>query len=148
YRGTSTNDMTKIAEVTNGTEYPDTTAGAGPYVYMVRAVKLEIGNTGSYYNASQGVYAHVLQASIPTNVSRSEGDATADLLFTVSLSQSYNQPVTVAFQTAAPSSGNAATAGSDYTATSGTLSFGVGVTTQVITVQVIGDELDEEDETF
>jgi len=40
-----------------GTTYTDTTAteGAG-YQYMVRAVKLETSNTGTYYNFSQGAF--------------------------------------------------------------------------------------------
>ena len=41
-----------------------------------------------------------------------------------------------------------ATAGSDYTDTSGTLNFGAGVTTQTIEIDILGDTLDEFDETF
>jgi hypothetical protein len=41
-----------------------------------------------------------------------------------------------------------ATAGSDYSATSGTLTFAAGVTTQTLTVPVLGDTLDEANETF
>ncbi len=45
--------------------------------------------------------------------------------------------------------GGSATAGIDYTALSATtLTFGVGVTTQTATVSVLGDVLDEADETF
>src|SRR5262249_12674063 len=41
-----------------------------------------------------------------------------------------------------------ATSGSDYQATSGTLNFAPGITTQTITVAVNGDLLNETDETF
>ena len=43
---------------------------------------------------------------------------------------------------------NTATAGADYTATSGTLTFGPSDSTKTITVQVKGDTRDEDDETF
>src|SRR5207247_960173 len=41
-----------------------------------------------------------------------------------------------------------ATAGLDYVAASGTLTFNPGETTQTISVTVLGDRLDEKDETF
>jgi chitinase len=54
------------------------------------------------------------------------------------------QPVTVAYAT-----GNGtATAGSDYQAASGTLTFAPGETTKTITVLVYGDRLGEPNETF
>ena len=43
---------------------------------------------------------------------------------------------------------NSAVAGSDYTATSGQLSFAPGQTTKTVTVLVLGDLLDEANETF
>jgi hypothetical protein len=52
--------------------------------------------------------------------------------------------VTVNYATA----NGTATAGSDYNATSGTLTFAPGVTTQTITVQVRGDTTPEANETF
>ncbi|MEK6755561.1 MAG: Calx-beta domain-containing protein, partial [Bacteroidota bacterium] len=54
------------------------------------------------------------------------------------------QPVTVNFSAADGS----ATAGSDYIATSGTLTFNPGTTTQSITVTVKGDNTLEQNETF
>ncbi len=41
-----------------------------------------------------------------------------------------------------------ATASSDYTATSGTLTFAAGETTQMINVEIVGDNLMEDDENF
>ena len=74
-----------------------------------------------------------------------EGDTgTVNAVFTVSLSAPSGQPVTVAYATA----DGTALAGSDYTATSGTLTFAPGVTTQTVNVPVRGDLLAEADETF
>ena len=87
--------------------------------------------------------------AVPTlsinNVSQNEGNAgTTPFVFTVTLSAASGQPVTVNFATA----NGTATAGSDYIATSGTLTFASGVTSQTITVPVIGDTINEPDETF
>src|SRR4029077_16206877 len=64
--------------------------------------------------------------------------------FTVTLSAAYDVPVTVNYSTA----NGTATAGSDYQAASGTLTFAPGETSKTVTVQVIGDRLAEANETF
>ncbi len=64
--------------------------------------------------------------------------------FTVSLSSASSQVVTVAY----PTADGTATAGSDYYAASGTVTFAPGVTRQTITVLVNGDRLAEPAETF
>lgn len=64
--------------------------------------------------------------------------------FTVRLSMSANESVSVAYATAA---GNA-TAGQDYQTTSGTLSFAPGQIERTISVPVIGDMQAEANETF
>jgi hypothetical protein len=74
-----------------------------------------------------------------------EGDTgVANLTFTVSLSAPAAVPVTVQYST----SDGTATAGIDYTATSGTASFPVGETAFVVNVPVVGDTLEEANETF
>ncbi len=74
-----------------------------------------------------------------------EGNSgTTNAVFTVTLSPASNQTVTVNFTTA----NGTATAPADYTAASGTLSFNPGTTTQAITVQVVGDTIQEPNETF
>ena len=74
-----------------------------------------------------------------------EGDAgSADLRFVVSLSGPASIPVTVVYATA----DGTATAGSDYTAVSGTAIFPVGETVVVVTVPVLGDTVEEGDETL
>ena len=63
---------------------------------------------------------------------------------TVSLSAESGLPITVDWATA----DGTATAGADYTAANGTLTFEPGDTTKTITVAVAGDELNEADETL
>jgi len=69
---------------------------------------------------------------------------TQNLVFTVTLSQASTQPVTVNFATA----NGAATAGTDYTTTNGTLTFAAGETTKTISVPIAGDTAVEPHETF
>src|SRR4030095_16948008 len=75
----------------------------------------------------------------------SEGNSGAkDLAFTLSLSAAATGPITVAYAT----SNGTATAGSDYTAASGTLTFAAGETSKVVHVQVTGDTAVEANETL
>lgn len=77
--------------------------------------------------------------------SLAEGNAGSALLqLAVTLSESPTEVVTVAYAT----SDVEATAGVDYTAVAGTLSFPVGVTARTVDVPVLGDLLDEADEAF
>ena len=70
-----------------------------------------------------------------------DGDA---MVFTVMLDAISGKEVMVAYTT----SDGSATAGNDYTANSGTLTFAPGDVTKSITVAVLDDRLDEPDETF
>jgi len=69
---------------------------------------------------------------------------TGKLVFTVKLSKPVDVATTVQFATA----NDTATAGSDYTATSGTVTFLPGQLSKVVTVKVTGDTVFELDETF
>ncbi|TAK89420.1 MAG: retention module-containing protein, partial [Burkholderiaceae bacterium] len=71
-------------------------------------------------------------------------EAAGTATFTVSLSAASGQTVNVNFAT----SNGTATAGADYTATSGTLTFAPGVTTQTVTVSILNDTLYEVSENF
>ncbi|MEQ8536294.1 MAG: glycoside hydrolase family 9 protein [Coleofasciculus sp. D1-CHI-01] len=87
--------------------------------------------------------------SIPTlsvdNVTVTEGDSgTVAADFVVNLSEASDQPVTVEYSTA----NGTATAGSDYTAQSGTITFAAGETSKIVSVPVIGDTTVESNETF
>jgi hypothetical protein len=74
-----------------------------------------------------------------------EGNSgTKNIAFTVTLSASYDLPVTVTYATA----DGTATAGSDYQAASGTLTFAPGETSKTISVLVKGDRLAESNESF
>ncbi len=79
------------------------------------------------------------------NVSMAEGNAgTSVMAFTVTLSQAATTPVTVNYAT----SNGTALAGSDYVATSGTLTIAAGATTGTINVTINGDTTVEADETL
>ena len=87
----------------------------------------------------------VPQLTIGTPAAITEGDTgSKNLTFTVTLSASSSQTVTVNYAT----SNGTATAGSDYTSTSGTLTFNPGVTSQPINVPILGDYVIEGNETF
>ncbi len=74
-----------------------------------------------------------------------EGDSSpVNMTFTVTLSASSTTQYTVAYA----SSDGTATAGADYTAVSGTLTFAANATTRTITVPVTGDTLNEGNETL
>ena len=74
-----------------------------------------------------------------------EGDSgTSPMTFTVSLSAAYDADVTVSYATVDGS----ALGGSDYKATTGTITIPAGQTTQTFTVPVNGDLLVETDEYF
>ena len=79
------------------------------------------------------------------DASVTEGDqgASATLTFTVTLDPAATLPVTVDWAT----SDGTATAGTDYTTGSGTLTFNTGDDTKTITVTVTGDDADEPNET-
>jgi hypothetical protein len=79
------------------------------------------------------------------NVTKKEGNGgTTQFSFTVSLSAAYDQPVTVNYATA----NGTATAGSDYQAKSGTLTFAAGVRSMTLTINVLTDKVKEANETF
>src|SRR5262249_3877809 len=68
----------------------------------------------------------------------------SEALFTVTLSPPSTAPLTVTFATA---DGTAVT-GSDYTATSGTLTFAPGTTSKTIRVPILDNAIGEATETF
>lgn len=61
YRAASpTEPFARLTEaLVEGTEFLDAGRGADGSLYMVRAVTLEVSGSGSYFNASQGVFARV-----------------------------------------------------------------------------------------
>jgi Calx-beta domain-containing protein len=83
-------------------------------------------------------------AATPATVTEPDNTATATATFTVTLSSRSGLPVTVGYSTVA----GTATAGEDFTAASGTLTYAAGETTKTVTVTVKGDNVDEDDEAF
>lgn len=95
--------------------------------------------------ANDDVAAPVLPSLSVSDAARAEGNSgTATLNFTVSLSKAATGPVTVQYGTA----NGTASAGSDYTAKSGTLTFAAGETSKKVSVAVSGDTVVEANETL
>ncbi|MBD2568895.1 Calx-beta domain-containing protein [Anabaena lutea] len=67
-----------------------------------------------------------------------------NVAYTVTLSDISNQTITVQYATTS----GTAIAGSDYSNTTGTLTFNPGVTTQVINIPILNDSINEANETF
>ena len=115
---------------------------AAPGRYQVR---LFANNGITRLATSNTITVATLPALTINDVSTTEGQTgTKTFVFTVSLSPASTLAVTVQYAT----SNGTATAGSDYTAASGTLTFAAGVTSQTISIPVIGDTVFEPNETF
>jgi len=119
------------------------------------AVDIKVITAGGTGNAADlTAYATYVIDPLPPSVSYftiddqsvTEGDSgTKQMTFTVTLSAAGTDDVTVDYATA----DGTAEAGTDYVATSGTLSFASGTTTaQTISVTINGDTVDTTDETF
>jgi len=90
----------------------------------------------------------VVTTAAPTvsinDISVTEGNSgTQQAVLTVSLSSASASTVTVAYATA----DGTATSGSDYVSASGTLTFAPGVTSQPVSIGIVGDTVFESDET-
>ncbi|WP_439342146.1 Calx-beta domain-containing protein [Vacuolonema iberomarrocanum] len=102
-------------------------------------------NGNSFAGTSYVVFGRPVPRLRINNAQVNEGDAgTTAARFTVSLSKASNQTISVDFTV----SNATATGGSDYTATSGTLTIAPGDTTATFIVNVLGDTQPEVDETF
>jgi len=152
-------DPWEISTVTNADgQYTFSNLGPGEYAI------LEVNQTGWIQTFPTTPYAVNLKAGekltginfgnyfelptinlSPSNQTVVEGLTTPqNASYTVTLSQASNQTVSVNYATA----NGTATAGLDYTATIGTLTFAPGVTTQVLNIPILNDSLNEADETF
>ncbi|CAO3450172.1 hypothetical protein [Azospirillum argentinense] len=103
------------------------------------------GDTGGIMNDSWKVdYTKYNAIKAGLYSSTATSPVTTDAVFTIKLSQAYNQTVTVDYATA----DGTAKAGSDYLATSGKLTFAAGETTKTVAVKVLSDDVVEGVETF
>ncbi|MFM6021517.1 MAG: Calx-beta domain-containing protein, partial [Dolichospermum sp.] len=152
-------DPWEISTVTNADgKYSFTKLGPGEYAI------LEVNQTGwiqtfptipyalnltageNLTGINFGNYFHLPTINLsPSNQTVVEGLTTPqNASYTVTLSQASNQTVSVNYATA----NGTATAGLDYTATNGTLTFAPGATSQVINIPILNDSFNEADETF
>jgi Calx-beta domain/K319L-like, PKD domain len=121
---------------------PTFTAPPGP---ATLSFQLEVCDPGALCDTDTVVITVNPPGISISDVGMNEGDSGQTAFnFTVSLSAAAAEPVTVDFATA----DGTATAPSDYTSTSGTVTFAPGVTSQPVTVQVNGDTDVEATETF
>jgi probable HAF family extracellular repeat protein len=126
-------------------------AGSGLTLYAATGIN-NAGQIVGYALGGGRFHAFLLTpvpAGTPTvnigDVTVTEGNAgTTNAVFTVTLSAPASGPVTVNFTTA----NGTASAGSDYAARSGIVTFAPGVTTATVTVAVHGDGIAEPNETF
>jgi Ca2+-binding RTX toxin-like protein len=152
-------DPWEISTVTNA-DGQYTFSNLGPGEYAIR----EVNQTGWIQTFPTTPYALNLKAGekltginfgnyfqlpkinlSPSNQTVVEGLTTPqNASYTVTLSQASNQTVSVNYATA----NGTATAGLDYTATIGTLTFAPGATSKVINIPILNDSLNETDETF
>ena len=106
------------------------------------------GASGALVTDGGGVGTIVDDDPVPTmtiaDASKAEGNSPSSMVITVSLSTASGQTVTADYATAA----GTATAGADYTTTTGTLSIPAGSLSGTITVALVGDALNETNETF
>ncbi len=156
--GTASSSSDYVARATTTATFPSGTTSVPVTVTI---------NGDTLYEANE---TFVLNLTVPTNATIADPQATATITnddapgtlsignrtvtegntgsvnanFTVTLSPSSGTTITVAYATA----NGTASAGTDYVATTGTLSFSPGATSRTITVPVTGDLLDEANETF
>ncbi|WP_456359977.1 putative Ig domain-containing protein [Xanthomonas translucens] len=156
--GTATAGVDYVAASLTGQTIPAGSSTA-TFTVLVNGDTLNEPNETFFVNVSnpvgatigdgQGQGTIVNDDAIPAlsidDVSVNEGNSgTTTATFTVSLSAASGQTVTVNYATA----DGTATAGSDYVARSGTLTFAPGTTAQGVAVTVNGDTTVEPNETF
>ena len=117
-------------------------ASYGPVTIRLPAGSVETADGRALSNSPSATVA----GPVGISVADASVDEAADavLEFVVTLSRAASAAFTVAYQT----SDGSATAGQDYTATSGTLSFQTGDTSKTIEVAVLDDSHDEGEETL
>ncbi|MFN9179791.1 MAG: Calx-beta domain-containing protein, partial [Dolichospermum sp.] len=174
--GATTNTLTvnySIAGTANSTDYTGATPGTGKTITFAAgastatltidptadtivesnetvALTLATG-TGYTIGTTTAVTGTITNDDLLPNLNLSanqtivEGNTNPqNVSYTVTLSRTSSQTITVQYATA----NGTAIAGSDYTSTSGTLTFNPGVTSQVINIPILNDSINEANETF
>jgi hypothetical protein len=127
------------------------TAASGIFSGLPQGATLMVGTRAFniVYSGGDGndvVLTHLPAMSVtgPAAAITEGNSASVNAAFNVRLSVASTQTVTVNYDTVA----GTATAGSDFTGTTGTLTFAPGETSKNVNVPVLGDEMDEDSETF
>ena len=111
----------------------------------LRSITADYSGDSNFLVSGGAVAQSVLPLLSINDASTTEGQSgSKSLNFTVALSQASNQTVTVSYATA----NGTATAGPDYSATNGLLTFNPGDLTKNIAVTINSDQSFETDETF
>ena len=129
-----------------GTRYsydviPDALGGEAWMQLPAGAVTDESGNPNT---ASNKLYLSQHRTVAVADAEAIEADGVIDFVVTLEHRNDCGEAVTVDYAT----SDGTATAGEDYTAVSGTLTFALGETTKTVSVPIIDDSVSETDETF
>ena len=116
------------------------------------SVALSVSGTSAAVTATATATGTIRNDDAPylslNSPSVTEGDdGTATLTFAATLDRASPLAINASYQVLSEG-GNTATAGKDYTATSGTLTFAPGETSKTVDVSVTGDTEDEGDETL
>ena len=119
----------------------NTLALGGGTIRSASGADAELAHTGRAHDSSHKVD---WRPGLSVADAEAEEGAGAAVVFTVSLARAATQAVTVSYATA----DGTATAGQDYTAASGTLTFAVGESSKTVSVAVLDDAHDEGEETF
>ncbi|MBW3077614.1 FG-GAP-like repeat-containing protein, partial [Prochlorococcus marinus] len=100
--------------------------------------------SSSYIDDTISWYENVGATKISIGDVTTSNESAANATVTVSLNQTADQDVTVAYAT----SNGTATAGADYTSTSGTLTISAGSTAGIINIPILADTIHEGNETI
>ena len=167
--GSLTVNVALTGTATNGTDYttiPNTvTFAAGSSTALVNlnvtddtlveaaetAILTVTSGTGYTVGTSASATVNIADNDLPIIIDLSANQTVIEgitspqnVTYTVTLSGDSTETVTVQYATV----NNTAIAGSDYTTTSGTLTFDPGVTSQDIIIPILNDSLNEAQETF
>ena len=141
---TEASGSTKIAVVGNNHSYTLQNVPLAQLT-MNNIVAKDAGTVSKWQGLIAGAQTVTTPVVSIANATVAEGNSgTTNAAFTVTLSKASTRPVTVGYSTA----NGTATAGQDFTATSGTLTFAAGVTSAKVNVAVLGDTAVEANETF
>jgi cephalosporin-C deacetylase-like acetyl esterase len=124
---------------------------AGDTDLVFRLAVTDDGGASDSDEVQVTVVDNTLLSVADVDVAQDEGDSgTAPMVFTVRLSAAQPAAVTVDFATEAGTAteGLLAVSPADYGRASGTLSFAAGETEKTVSVTIVGDSFQENDETF